>query len=190
MPTIVKQFRNRLKDKKIGLEVWFQDEARFGLMTTLRRIYAKRGSRPRGMSQIKYKWLYVWGAVNPSTGQSVGMISSGANSDWMNHHLQLISEATTSKHVILVIDQAGWHRSKDLKVPSNITLLLLPPYSPELNPVERVWLHMKTHHTDGIMLDNENQLADRLCQSWNLLNKNTLKSLTGYKWILKAAKQQ
>ena len=83
--------------------------------------------------------MYLFAAVNPVTGQSAALLSPTVNTDYMNAHLRIVSEqAGPGVQVLLVLDQAGWHVAKALEIPENITLLHLPPYSPELNPVERV----------------------------------------------------
>ena len=92
------------------------------------------------MRQTKYEWLYVIGAVCPQTGQSVGLLSPTINTNMMNAFFeQFVAEVSSDIHVVMVWDQAGFHTSKKLKVPENVTIVLLPPYSPELNPVENLW---------------------------------------------------
>jgi len=90
--------------------------------------------------QTEYKWGYVFGAVDPLTGQSSALIAPTVNTDLMSHHLRMIAqEAGDGVHVVLVLDGAGWHKANDLQVPESMTLHFLPPYSPELMPIERVW---------------------------------------------------
>ena len=97
--------------------MWFQDEARFGQKGTLTSVWALRGSRPRGVKQTEYDWVYLYGAVNPVTGQSVGMLAPTVNVEWMSEHLRLISEDVgPDVHIVLVMDQAGWHTSGKVRV--------------------------------------------------------------------------
>ena len=129
------------------IEVWFQDEARFGQQGTLTRVWAKRGSRPRALRQTKYEWLYVLGAVSPATGQSVGLLSPYLNTQIVNTFFeQFIREVDPDVHVVMVWDQAGFHTSKELKIPQNMTIIPLPAYSPELNPVENLWHYLRSHY--------------------------------------------
>ena len=122
-------------DKKI--EAWFQDEARFGQQGTITRVWALRGSRPHALRQTKYEWLYVIGAVCPHTGQSIGLLSPHINTEIMNIYLKQFSgELAADVHAVLVWDQTGFHKSKGLKIPDNITIIPLPAYSPELNPFD------------------------------------------------------
>ena len=136
-PLFLKQVIDTHRDQSV--EVWFQDEARIGQQGTLTNVWAQRGSRPTIVKQTEYEWVYIYGAVNPGTGESSALITPTVNTDYMNAHLRCISQQVgPQRHVVLVLDRAGWHVAKALEVPANMTLLHLPPYSPELNPVERV----------------------------------------------------
>jgi transposase len=89
------------------------------------------------------------------------------------------------EHVAMVLDQAGWHASGALRIPDNITLVPLPPYSPELNPVERVWLHLKQRFLSHRLLADYEAIADAACNAWNRLcaEVGRLTSLCSYPWI-------
>lgn len=122
------------------LEVWFQDEARVGQQGTLTRIWARRGSQPRTPRDTRYKWSYIFGAACPARGTAAGLILPYVNAEAMGLHLEEIAKAVApGAHALLIVDGAGWHCAKTLDVPDNITLLKLPPYAPELNPMENVW---------------------------------------------------
>ena len=126
---------------------WFQDEARVGQQGTLTTVWAERGSRPSAVKQTEYQWVYLYAAVDPLTGRSSAMLAPTVNTAYMNEHLRFIGrQLAPDEHAILVLDQAGWHVAKALKAPANITLRHLPPYSPELNPVERVWAFLRGHY--------------------------------------------
>ena len=119
--------QNQLASKDKTIEVWFQDEARFGQQGTLTRVWAKRGSRPRALRQTKYEWLYVLGAVCPATGQSVGLLSPYLNTQIVNTFFEQFSrEVDPEVQVVMVWDQAGFHTSKELKILPNLTILALP----------------------------------------------------------------
>ncbi len=104
----------------------------------------------------------------------------------MNQHLRFIArEAGPDVHVVPVLDQAGWHVAKALKVPTNITLLHPPPYSPELNPVERIWAYLKSHYlSNRVFADYDNLLAASR-DAWNALTPAQLQSLCHTDWILR-----
>ena len=125
------------------LEVWFQDEARVGQQGTLTRKWARRGTRPRAPRDTRYKWSYIFGAACPARGTAAGLILPYVNAEAMGLHLNEIAKAVAhGAHAMLIVDGAGWHGAKCLKVPDNITLVKLPPYSPELNPMENVWAYL------------------------------------------------
>ena len=137
--TLVKE---ALPPEAVGkpLEIWFQDEARVGQKGTLTRLWARRGSRPRAPRDTRYEWAYIFGAVCPERAIATALGLPFANREAMNLHLREISQSVSEgAHALLVVDGAGWHTSAELEEPDNITLLILPPYAPELNPVENVW---------------------------------------------------
>lgn len=122
-----------------SIEVWFDDEARIGPQGTPTRCWGLPGLRPTVVQQTAYEWVYLFGAVNPLTGQSCALLVPTVNTQCRNHHLRFLSEQVGADvHVVLVLDGAGRHGAKALQVPSNMTLLPLPPCSPERNPVERL----------------------------------------------------
>ena len=105
--------------------------ARVGQQGTLTRVWAKRGSRPRAPRDTRYEWTYLFGAVCPGRGTAAGLVLPFVNTAAMNAHLAEIARTVEpGAHAILVLDGAGWHSSKTLAVPDNISLLPLPPYSP------------------------------------------------------------
>lgn len=110
-------------------------------------MWARRGSRPAAIRQTEYKWAYLWAAVEPASGQMAAMITPDVNTDRMSQFLDGLSSMLDADDLaVVVLDNAGWHRAKALKVPSNLVLLPLPPYAPELNPVERLWQWLRSHH--------------------------------------------
>ena len=85
--------------------------------------------------------------MNPVTGESCAIVTPTVCTALMNQHLAMIArQVGPTRHVVLVLDRAGWHVAKALAVPANVTLLYLPPYSPELNPTERVWAYWRSHY--------------------------------------------
>lgn len=148
------------------------------------RRWARRGSRPTAVKQTEYEWVYLFGAVNPLTGDSSALLAPTVNTPYMSHHLRFISERVGPQvHVVLVLDQAGWHLARDLQVPENITLLSLPPYSPELNPVERLWAFLKTHYLSNRVYEDYHHLFERCAQAWNQLTPEQFCSICRTSWI-------
>jgi len=137
--------------------------------------------------QTEYQWAYVFGAVDPMSGKSSALISPTVSTKLMNAHLRMIAEeAGKGTHVVLVLDGAGWHKANALVVPRNMTLLFLPPYSPELMPMERVWAWMRQHDlSNRVFVDAAD--IDRSCaESWNKLTPDRLRSITHEAWLERA----
>lgn len=169
------------------LEWWFQDEARIGQQGTLTNVWAETGSRPQRIRQTEYEWVYVYAAVNAVTGASSAMLAPNVNTHYMNAHLKFISaQVALGSHAILVLDQAGWHVAKALEVPHNLTLLHLPPYSPELNPVERVWGYMRSHYLSNRVFKDYSELFEVTSRAWNRLEQERLKSICHTAWTERA----
>jgi transposase len=166
------------------VEVWVQDEARIGQQGTLTQVWAEKGSRPRVVKQTEYEWAYLFAAINPVSGTSSALITPTVNTLYMNEHLRFISQSVGPQtHVVLVLDQAGWHVAKGLKVPPNITLLHLPPYSPELNGAERVWAYLRSHYLSNRLYRDYEAIFQALPKAWNSRSPQRLASLTHTAWI-------
>lgn len=129
------------------VRVYFQDEARFGTQGTITRVWAGKGSRPRAVRQNGREWLYVMMAVCAATGTASALIVPELNTAVVNLFLEPFSrELPAGVHAVLIWDGAGFHTGRDLVVPGNVSLIRLPPYSPELNPVENLWHYLRSHH--------------------------------------------
>jgi transposase len=97
-------------------------------------------------------------------------------------------ELAPGVHAVLLLDRAGWHVARGLSVPANVTLLPLPPYSPELNPVERVWLYLRERYLSHRVLDGYAAVLEAACRAWNALlgEPGRLTSLTAYPYLLRS----
>ena len=128
--------------------------------------------------------VIVHRAVNPLSGDSVGLVAPTVNTFVMNSHLRMIGEHVGHKrHVVPVMDQAGWHVAKALEVPANMSLLLLPPYSPELNPIERVWHWLREHQLSNRVYIDYDDLFESGCRAWNTLTPERLQTVCATSWI-------
>lgn len=151
-----------------AVEVWFQDEARVCQRGTVTRMWAPKGSRPRVIRQQQFEAAYVFGAVCPADGKAAALVMPKANSEGMQHHLDLIAAAVSSgKHAVLVVDRAAWHVTEKLLVPANLSILPLPSYSPELNPVEQIWQQLRQSDWANRCFKNYDEIVDVCCQAWN-----------------------
>jgi hypothetical protein len=150
------------------LELWWQDEARIGQQGTLTRVWAERGSRPAAPRDQRYSWAYLFGAICPARGIGAALVLPFANAEMMNLHLAEISATVApGAHAVLTIDGAGWHQIGDkLQLPVNITLLHLPPYSPELNPVENIWAFLRGNKLSNRVFDIYEDIVDACCDAW------------------------
>lgn len=170
----------------LTLDIWFQDESRVGQQGSLTRIWAPRGTRPRKVKQGQFIYSYIYGSACPKTGNSFGLILPSTNTVSMQTYLDGLSKhIQKGRHVALIVDNAGWHTSKSLNVPDNITLVPLPPYSPELNPMEQVWQWMKHNYLSNICFDKYENILDKLTQSWNAFAENSelVKSICQREWV-------
>ena len=160
------------------VRTFFMDEARLGQQGTLTKVWAPRGSRPTAVKQTRYEWVYCYAAVEPATGESVALLAPNVDTGTMNAFLGMIAAALGPlEHAVLILDQAGWHRSKALEVPDNVTCLLLPPYSPELNPVENLWHYLRSHHLSNRAYDDYDHLIDAGGEAWRRLTPEVIRSV-------------
>ena len=154
------------------------DEARLGQQGTTTRVWAQRGSRPTAVKQTRYEWVYLYAAVEPATGASVALQAPSINTGTMNVFLGMLSkELGPNDHAALIMDRAGWHKARALVVPENITILYLPPYSPELNPVERLWAYLRSHYLSNRAYDDYQHLLDAGAEAWQQLTPEVLRSV-------------
>ena len=93
------------------------------------------------------------------------------------------AERPADEHAVMVLDQAGWHGARALRIPGNVTLVPLPPYAPELNPVERVWLYLRERFLSHRLLDDYDAIVDACCAAWIRLTPERLHSLCSYPYI-------
>jgi transposase len=106
-----------------------------------------RGQRPPGLCDQRYTWAHLFAAVRPATGQSFALVLPDLSTEAMQVFLDMFAaKLAPDEHAVLVADQAGWHVAHALRIPDNVSLIHLPPYSPELNPVERVWLYLRERY--------------------------------------------
>lgn len=126
------------------------------------RYWARKGLRPIEQVEPKYQNFYIYSSVSPHTGESFILFLPWVNTEVMNLYLEHLSATYRDYQILLIWDQAGWHGSKDLQVPDNIQIEPLPPYSPELNPVERLWRSLRRHVCRNQLFESEETLMDAL----------------------------
>src|SRR5205085_7656487 len=127
---------------------------RVGQKNKLTYRWATKGSRPRAIHDQRTQSTYVFGAVCPALGTGAALVLPACNTEAMQLHLdEIATKGTPGAHAILILDQAGWHGAKDLKAPSNISLLPLPPRAPELNSQENIWQFMRQNWLSNRILN-------------------------------------
>jgi transposase len=170
------------------IEVWFFDEHRVGLKPILRKVWSKKGTRPIALVNHRYEWLYVYGFVNPKTGETLWYLIPRVNTKWLNKVYEQFAidvGISENKKVLLIEDNAGWHSSHKVKKPQGIIVDYLPPYSPELQPAERLW-NLVDEPLVNEHFDTIEQIEEILTIRCNILReemKEQIKSLTNYHWF-------
>ena len=148
------------------------------------RVWAERGSRPVRPLQNEYEWVYLYGAVNPLTGESCALVLPWAETAMMQLHLDALGKQVgPDRHVVLVLDNAGWHTSGRLRIPENLTLLPLPAYTPELNVVERLWHWIKDHEFSNRVYPDYDVLVDAVSGMWSGLEEKRIRSICRCSWL-------
>jgi DDE superfamily endonuclease len=172
------------------LKVLAFDEARFGLINWHKRRYCPQGFRPPWIVKRSYKWTYLYAAVEPTSGESFCMYLPGMDDVCLEIFLDELSKTYPDHHLLIVVDGAPSHRSEQIVHPENVSLLRLPPRSPELDPAER-WFQefrreLSNRAFESVALLQE-ALTKTLMPYWE--DPDLLKRLTGYSWWVKAVEE-
>jgi hypothetical protein len=181
--------RAQLPQPALPLHLWAADESRFGLQTVQRRRLTLRGVKPIGRYQHEFANFYVYGAVAPRTGDGYFAAHAAFNAATFEDFVTALGAAHPATFNVLLVDNARVHHAKDLRLPANVALLFQPPYAPELNPTERVWLALK----DTLAwrpFDKLSALQEALAVSLEALDAPSLQSLTTYPYLIPALHAQ
>jgi transposase len=185
---VSKALPSDVKERRVPIEFWFQDEARVGQQGALSRVWAPIGSRPVMVRDNRRENAYIYGAICPSRSVGVAIVMPLVNTEAMNEHLKAISaKVEPEAHAVLLCDGAGWHeRSVELAIPTNMTLVTLPPYSPELNPMENVWEFLRDNRFGGQVWKSYNAVVSACCEAWNWFVADTLRiaSIGTREWVV------
>lgn len=182
----LKQIRFNLnKDKITSVNLYFQDESRFGLITKQKRVVTAKGIKPIGKYKHSYLYKWLWGSFSPITGESFCMTTNGVCKDLFIKYLEDFSKHKPQELKIIIIDNAAFHSTKGIILPQNIVLMPIPPYCPELNPAEKVWQWMKDKIAMKIY-DTLDILENKMDKLINTLEGELVKSITGYEFYLNA----
>jgi transposase len=163
-----------------SLNIYFQDESRFGLLTIQRRILTIKGVKPLMPYQHKFKNFYLFGAYSPITGTHFTLELPKCNTDCFQLYLDQFSKETPDEFKIIILDNGAFHKAAELVVPPNIELLFIPPYSPELNPAEKIWDYFKDEIAAEVFKTLDD-LSDKVTTLVKNIKQETIKSITGFK---------
>ncbi len=164
----------------------FQDEGRFGCISQTYRCWAPLGIRPRTGKRFIRQYCYVYAAISPHDGLLDSLVLPGVDADIMSIFLAEVARRHSDELILMLLDGAGWHRAYDLVVPDNIWLVPLPPYSPELNPVEHLWDELSEKWFGNCVFDCLTAVEDCLVEALVTLanDRQRLKSMTAFPWIV------
>ena len=153
----------------VPVEIWFQDEARVGQKGSLSYIWAKKGSCPVMVRDNRHDTAYLFGAICPARAVGAAVITPAVNTECMNLHLAEISTQVAPGAIAAVIcDGAGWHKTGGaLRVPGNLLLIPLPPYSPELNSMENVWEYLRANRLSFRVWEDYDAIVEACASAWN-----------------------
>lgn len=161
------------RQNKLGvtmIEIWFADEARIGQKNKITRRWAKRGTRPSAPSDQRTASAYIFGAICPQDGKTANLVLPWCNIEAMDLHLaEIATHVKPGAHAAVLLDQAGWHTSRRLTVPDNITLVPLPAKCPQLNGQENVWDFMRQNWLSNRIFSSYQNIVDHCCDACNKL---------------------
>lgn len=166
--------------------VWAQDESRCGLLPIVRHRITARGVQPVVSSAYRFESLYLYGAVEPVTGQSFFLELPTLDTQGFQLFLEHFTALDPTSFHLLLLDNGAFHKAQALQLPPNVALLFFPPYAPELNPIERLWRDLKDWlaQTAPLTLDD---LSTLLMTRLKHYSAAVVRSLTGFPYFLTAA---
>jgi transposase len=167
------------------VRVFSQDESRVGLLTVRRRRLTACGVQPVGSIQHVFEWFYVYGAIAPTTGERFFLEWPYVNAATFQLFVDAFADAFPDSLNILLLDNSGAHTAQHIRWPEHVRCVWLPPYGPELNPIERVWRDLKDDLAwlQFTTLDAQQVYVGDLLQGYEA---STLQALTGYLYLVEA----
>ena len=161
----------------------FQDEASFGRINKPKICWCEEGIRPSVPCHHIREYRYAYGAVEPITGEGFFLVLPNCNTDCTNVFLDELSKEYKDDMILLCCDGAAWHKSKTLVIPENIVLFFIPPYTPEMNPIEQIWKELRKRGFRNEVFSSLDKVIDRLCDTINSLSNSVIYSITCRNWI-------
>lgn len=177
----MKEIVRQNPEKRVRL--MFQDEAGFGRINKPKYCWCAKGIRPTVPCHHIREYRYVYGAVDPISGESFFLVMPLCNTECMKLFLEKLQAAFPEDLIVLVCDGAAWHKSGKLPVPEQITLMNIPPYTPEMNPIEQIWRELRTQGFRNEVFTSLDAVVSRLCETIRNLSPDTIISITRRGWI-------
>lgn len=170
------------------IRLMFQDEARFGRISDSRRCWCPKPARPICQSMVTHEYTYAYAAVSVADGELDTLILPHVNGFCMQLFLDEVAKRHPHERIVMVLDGAGWHRSNSLKKLENVRLISLPPYSPELNPVEHLWDELREKWFHNRVFDSQDALEDHLENALRNMEQDhqRVHSIVAWPWIINA----
>lgn len=167
------------------MRLMFQDEARFGRISDTCYCWAKKPMRPLVKAMLTHQYTYAYGAVSPADGRFDSLVLPSVNGQCMQYFIDEIAKRYPQENIVMVLDGAGWHQAA-FKLPCNLRLHFLPPYSPELNPQEHIWDELREKFFHNQTFDSLDALEDQLVKGLQELESDhaRVKSISNWPWII------
>lgn len=165
------------------MRILFQDEAGFGRINKPKYCRCTKEVRPPVPCHHIREYRYVYGAVEPLTGENFFLVLPYCNTENMNVFMEELSKEYKEDLLLLACDGASWHKSIKLKIPENIRITHIPPYTPEMNPIEQIWKQLRSMGFKNEVFRTLEHVVDRLCSTINALTKEKIKRITHRDWI-------
>lgn len=164
----------------------FQDESRFGRISDPRRCWAPKGIRPESPAQLVREYMYAYAAVSPHDGVLDSLVLPEVNTEAMSIFLKEVSDRHPEELILMLLDGAGWHIAKALKVPENMKLISLPPYSPQINPIENIWEEIREKWFPNKLFSSLDAVIDTLVEALRTLENDNKRvhKIAGFEWII------
>ena len=167
------------QNKTKTVRLMFEDEAGFGRINKPKRCWCPKGQRPSVPCHHIREYRYAFGAVEPLSGESFFLTMPNCDTECTNIFLEKLSEQYPDDIILLVCDGAAWHKSKALRCPENIQLLSIPPYTPEMNPIEQIWKQIRSMGFRNEVFNSLDDVMNRLCETICMVTNDRIKSITG-----------
>lgn len=194
---MVKELKTSYPQERGAVRLFFQDEAYFCRVSVPKYCWAAKGVRPIIHSQRVAQGIEVFGAVEPETGGFFYNVTDkerpvvkekGEKSRLMNDFMQKLCDKYPNDLIVLVCDNAGWHKSQYTETPERLTLLHIPPYTPEMNPIEQLWREIRTSGFHNKYFKTIEKTETKLRVTINMLPIEKIKTITQRKWIMECVK--